>query len=62
MNERGICPVCHSDNIEYGSLDIADDDAVFYPCECNECHSLWDEVYKLKYIGAENIEEGCKEE
>ena len=61
MNKEGTCPVCNSDNIEYGCLDIADGNAVFYPCSCNECHSMWDEVYTLKYSGAENIEEGYKE-
>ena len=55
MSKEGIYPVCHSDNIEYGCLDIADEDTVFYPCECNECHSMWDKVYKLKYFGVENI-------
>ena len=62
MSKEGIYPVCHSDNIEYGCLDIADEDTVFYPCECNECHSMWDKVYKLKYFGVENIEEGYREE
>lgn len=32
MNKEGTYPVCHSDNIEYGCLDIADADSVFYPC------------------------------
>lgn len=62
MNKKGICPVCHSDNINYGDLDLADNDAVFSPCECKECHSIWDEVYEIKYVGVENTEEGRKEE
>ena len=49
--------MCHSDNINYGDLDVAEDDIVFYPCECNEYHSIWDEVYTLQYIDVENIEE-----
>lgn len=62
MNKKGICPVCYSDNIEYGDLNIADDDTVFYSCECNECHSIWDEVYTLQYVDIENIEEENNEE
>ena len=61
MNKKGICPVCHSDNINYGDLDVAEDDKVFYHCECNECHSIWDEVYTLQYVDVENIEEESNE-
>ena len=61
MNKKGICPVCHSDNINYGDLDVAEDDTVFYPCECNKCHSIWDEVYTIKCAGVENIEEESNE-
>lgn len=62
MQKEGICPVCHSDNIEYGYLDLESDDFIVYPCKCNECHSTWKEVYELKYFGPENIEEERREE
>ena len=62
MNKKGICPVCHSDNVEYECSNLEDDDFIIYPCKCNECYSKWNEVYELKYFGAENIEEESNEE
>ena len=53
--------MCQSDNINYGDLDVAGDDTAFYPCECNECYSIRDEVYTLQYVDVENIEEESNE-
>lgn len=47
-NEESICSVCHSDNIEYGSLYV-DDYGVVYPFICNSCGAEGNEYYDMTF-------------
>jgi hypothetical protein len=50
----GCCPVCNSDNIDYGVADF-EGDQICYPCTCNQCHATFEEWYDLSFCGHENI-------
>ena len=40
------CPVCHSEDIEGGSVEI-DAGQAWQPMACNDCTATWNDVYKL---------------
>lgn len=46
----GICPICQSDNINFGDSELIKDD-LYYRCDCNECQAVFKEWYKVTYIG-----------
>jgi hypothetical protein len=48
--EEGICPVCGSDNIEWGETEF-EMPLMFYKCWCRECKAEFVEVYKVEYDG-----------
>jgi len=46
------CPVCGSADCVGGAVEIEFNRA-FQPCQCNECHAEWNDVYK--FTGCEDI-------
>lgn len=46
---RGECPQCHSDDLEYGSIDF-EDDCVGYKYKCNQCGDTGIEWYETTYL------------
>ena len=51
MKEQGKCPYCGSEDIEYGSMELKDDNIVDYPCHCNKCNKDFTEGYHLEFDG-----------
>lgn len=47
-HEQGVCPVCNSENLEYGSSDI-DGDFISYDWTCEDCKSEGLEWYELTF-------------
>ncbi|MDY6957561.1 MAG: hypothetical protein SVK08_00255 [Halobacteriota archaeon] len=41
------CPVCGSDNTDYGDLNDVDGDHVYQEASCLDCESSWIEPYRL---------------
>ena len=50
------CPVCESPNISAQRAEQADD-SVWVPVECDDCGSLWNELYQLVEIEMVDREE-----
>lgn len=48
--EQGICPVCGSENLSYGVIDVTDV-GVFYPATCEDCGANFEEHYDLTFAG-----------
>lgn len=48
--EEGVCPICGSDNIEYGSLEVCDA-GVYYSVRCEDCQASFQEHYNLEFAG-----------
>lgn len=46
--EAGICPVCGSEELSYGSIDVAYNN-VSYPWTCENCGSKGKEYYSLTF-------------
>ena len=44
---KQCCPVCQSDNIEYGDSDYDWDGNYCHEAWCCDCEAKWDEVYQL---------------
>lgn len=49
-NQQGICPLCNSEDLNYGALNL-EDDMVYYPCTCNKCGQDLEEWYSLQFSG-----------
>ena len=47
---EGTCPVCGSENIEYGSLEVCDA-GVYYEVHCLDCNADYQEHYDLSFAG-----------
>ena len=57
-HEQGVCPICGSRNIEYGSFELGImGDELYYPATCQDCETNFQEYYKLEFIGHENIKQ-----
>lgn len=56
--EKGKCPYCSSEDIEYSAIEIGDWDMVYYPCHCNKCGKEFNEAYHLEYDGMFDKETG----
>ena len=54
-NDQWKCPVCNSDNLDYGSLEI-DGDQARYDRECSNCWSKWYECYVMEFTEQEVTE------
>jgi transposase-like protein len=48
--EKGgvVCPICESDHIEAGSIDIEGQHA-YQSVWCRSCEAEWDDVYELRH-------------
>ena len=57
--ERNKCPYCGSENIEYGSLELVDEQ-MYYRMTCKDCKKDSREWYSLSYI--ETVGAHIKEE
>ena len=55
--EQGICPKCHSENVDYDSIEL-DGNTAYYPCTCQECGTTWNECYNLDFVGCSEIDTG----
>jgi hypothetical protein len=56
-HEPGICPVCGSDNLEWGD-DEKEGEHLFYEFTCGDCNSSGSELYRMEYIDTEVKAEG----
>ena len=52
--QTGVCPICQSEEVSYGSLELCDND-VYYPVTCDKCGASFREFYELKFVGHYNI-------
>ena len=48
IRQQGICPVCGSEELDYGTADIMDE-SVSYPWTCAQCHATGREVHGLSF-------------
>ena len=48
-HEQGVCPVCNSENLEYGSSDF-EGDVMGYDWTCEDCGSQGTEWYELTVV------------
>jgi len=46
---QGECAECLSDNLDYGVLEV-DDDQVMYPYHCRDCGHDGEERYSLSHV------------
>lgn len=53
---EGVCPVCESEQVSYGTLE-PDDDGIFYPVTCDKCGATWHECYDIEFSGVYNIKD-----
>lgn len=51
IKEKGLCPYCGSEDIEYLGGELKDDGVYDYDCECNKCHKKFIEGYHLEFDG-----------
>ena len=49
-NGKSQCPYCESDDIEGNNVEV-DSDGCFQSCECHDCNSNWNDIYK--FVGVE---------
>ena len=50
------CPVCNSNNIEWGIAECELPEGVHYHNTCNNCGATFDTWYSVKFAGHYNIE------
>ena len=50
-----ICPHCKSIDINFAALEVVDT-CVYYPCECMDCGTTFQQWYTLQYSEITNIE------
>lgn len=53
-NQSGICPLCGSENLDYGAA-VIEDVGVMYPWTC-ECGAKGEETYNLEFSGHYAVE------
>lgn len=58
--KTGVCPNCNSENISYGSIEL-DGCQAYFPCECEECGTTFNECYDLDFVGNAEIFNGEEE-
>lgn len=49
-NCEGYCPVCHSDNVDYESIELQEGMA-YFPYTCKNCGTQGEEWYNLQFEG-----------
>lgn len=55
-NDRGCCPFCGEDNLEYGAVRF-EGEMCYFPWECLTCKHEGEEWYDLKFAGHNIIDE-----
>lgn len=50
-----VCPFCEGENFNYGPIQL-EWDQCYFPRECCECGSKWEEWYNMDFIWHENLE------
>ncbi len=50
LNEKGVCPKCRHEDLDYDVMEIADD-MIYYPYKCNNCGLEGEEWYYLSFNG-----------
>ena len=58
-NEPGTCPYCNSTNIDYNESSYKDGPYQIYPALCTNCHRVFEEWYKLEFLGL-NVGHDCR--
>jgi len=48
--ERGCCPYCGSEDIDYDALEL-EGESLYFPATCNECGNEFNEWYELEFSG-----------
>lgn len=54
--EIGHCPRCKGKNIEIYNSDW-DGEYFWYECECHDCKTQFDQLFEMRYLGVNNIQE-----
>lgn len=54
---EGICPVCGSDMLDYGEIEL-DDGGCIYPVECIKCGTTFTEAYNFVFDDQYDIKRG----
>lgn len=49
-NDKGCCPFCGEDNLEYGTVRF-EGDMCYFPWECLDCKHEGEEWYSLNFAG-----------
>lgn len=52
--EQWKCPCCHSDNLEYWTMEF-EDDQCYFPRLCEDCGAQWEEWYSMEFTWHENV-------
>ena len=57
IEKKGICPVCGSDKLDYGVIEL-DGESIWYPWECKnkDCGATGRECYNLEFIEHVNVD------
>lgn len=55
-NDRGCCPFCGEDNLEYGAVRF-EGEMCYFPWECLTCKHNGEEWYSLEFVGHNVIDE-----
>lgn len=56
VSAQGVCPVCQSESISYGAIELDGGDGVYYPAECEDCGATWHECYNLEFSGVAQVQ------
>ena len=48
------CPICNWDNLNYWSVEFYDDQC-YFPRECEDCKTEWQEWYQMEFTWHENL-------
>ena len=55
--QNGLCPQCNSDDVIYGSSELADEH-IYYEGECKKCDIKFHEWYRLEFDGFDVLKDG----
>lgn len=54
MGTQWQCPVCGSDNLNYGTIEF-EADQCYFPRTCEKCKACWEEWYSMEYVWHYNL-------
>lgn len=49
-NIQGVCPVCHSDDLDYKAIEF-EGDMAYFPYTCHNCNFSGEEWYNMDFNG-----------